>query len=115
MKQITYFSPNCFYSTDKMILHKLSKKIICKWYLLWDEKDEKYSLDEVKHYAVSNNIELKIIFKKYRVRDFRSFFFSLEICKMLRKSNSDCYYFESIFNLFWNLLYKKYHLILLEL
>lgn len=102
MKQIIYFSPNCYYSTDKMILHKLNEKVKLKWYLLWDVKDKKYTIEEVKQYAAQNNIELKIIYKKYRIRDFRNLIFSLKLGKMLKKFNSDCYYFESIFNLvFW--------------
>lgn len=103
-KVLVYVNPIFYFDTDCTVLCHLTKEYHVIWYAIAHTSYpmKKYTMDDLKQYAIKNGIEYKPYYMNCRMRSLKSFVYYYQLVKDVKRQNSDVI-FTSIPNLHWHL------------
>lgn len=103
-KTLVYVNPIFYFDTDCTVLYHLTKEYHVIWYPIAHASYpmKKYTMDDLKQYAINNGIEYKPYYMDCRMRSLKSFAYYFRLVKDVKRQNADIV-FTSIPNLHWHL------------
>ena len=90
-KTLVYVNPISYFDTDCTVLRHLTKEYRVIWYAVTHTSftQTKYTMDDLKKYAIENEIEYKPYIMDCRMRSLKNFVYYYQLVKDVKKQNAD--------------------------